>query len=143
MDGPGFHCATCGKYFENLFKLSKHKRIKHESKVYKLKELRNFYTCAICKSEFLTLEELFKHLKKCEFERSNYICNVCGNIYLTKNSLIKHCLRCISQLGYGTSNRLPRLDDNSKFHISKTAFRSFLQQYEFSQKKNSEMYQNF
>ena len=125
-----FTCNVCGISFEKLYQLSKHKRIKHDNKVFKYRELNNILKCSLCAREFNNLNKVIKHLKKCQVFVNNYKCNICQNIYLHKSSLIRHSLKCISQYGTGKFNRLPKLKEDSKFHISKTAFKAFLQQYE-------------
>ena len=125
-----FTCEDCGKIFEKLFQLSKHKRIKHDNKVFKSKDINNILKCALCKQVFNNVKEVTEHLQICKNTAPTFKCNICRKVYLHKRSLIRHCLICISQYGTGNYDRLPKLDENSKFHISKTAFKSFLQQYE-------------
>jgi len=54
----------------------------------------------------------------------------CNKIFDSTKGYIKHKANEIKQIGFGRSNYLPNLSSDSKFKLSRQAFKSFLQQYE-------------
>ena len=120
-----FICELCDANFYNHREYLKHKRILHQDRIHMNSE--RHYECDYC-SEIST--DIISHLRRCKSIVDPYKCIQCDKCFLTKNGLIKHKIKEIRQIGYGNDNLLPTLSPDSKFKLSKQAFKNFLQQYE-------------
>ena len=93
---------------------------------------------------FLIIYYKYKqHLRKCKIDINIKKCFTCRKQFLTKNALIRHAIRCSQQIGFGRQNRLPQLDENSKFKLSRMAFKNFLQMYELFPERQFDNFREF
>ena len=124
-----FICEICDIIFNTHREYLKHERLVHQNKLEENIEVDVNIKCNHCNKYYRNLTKLLKHLNKCPNLQIPCQCN-CGKSFNTKNGYIKHKSREIKQIGFGRSNFLPKLPEESKFLLSKSAFKSFLQQYE-------------
>src|SRR6267154_5002058 len=131
-----FECNSCESKFKKYFQLLRHKRLRHQNKVYGRNQqpsASQYYQCTLCLQQFNKQLLYQTHLRKCRSD--NNMCQNCGKSYLNIDTLIKHNLQCTKQIGFGRKQRLPDIS-KSKFLLSKQAFQSFLQQYELFPQKS-------
>ena len=122
-----FSCKICSSKFQHFFQLTKHVRSNHDNKVHP-NEI--FYNCSMCFDKINNFEEYISHVKKCNYFTVNQKCYYCSTNFKIKNSLVRHLMKHQYQFGFSKDKRLPNLPADSKFMLSKIAFKAFLQQYE-------------
>ena len=133
MEQPYFNCPTCGKKYKHFFLMCKHVRIEHDNKVFQ-KQIT--YRCSMCFDYFYDYEKYVSHLRRCNNFTTQSKCFYCGYGFKCKNGMVKHLIRHKYQFGFAKDSRLPKLSEDSKFMLSRHAFKAFLQQYElYSEKK--------
>lgn len=132
MEEGKHKCLKCDLRFQHYFQLCKHVRIDHDQKVYQ-NSFSHF--CSMCYKKFNNFESYTSHLRKCDFFRAPQKCYYCEKTFTAKNTLVRHLMQHKIQIGFGKKFRLPKLSKDSKFMLSKSAFKAYLQQYElFSEK---------
>jgi hypothetical protein len=133
MDDNKFHCQKCDTCFDEIYQLLKHERIQHEYKAYVEDDIK--YRCPMCKLQYSDIGIFKSHIRKCDKFIKNQKCLYCKKSFINQNTLTKHLIKCGNMIGFGRKNKLPKLPANSKFMLSRVAFKAFLQQYElFSEK---------
>src|ERR1700712_2845455 len=124
-----YKCGSCEKDLKFLYELLKHERIQHQKKV-----IENMIStrCPMCLCNKKSTAEFSSHLRKCKFFQENLKCTYkdCNQTFQNKVYLIKHMMKHVNQVGSSRKSRLPKLSPNSKFMLSRQAFKAFLQQYE-------------
>ena len=142
MNQARYQCDKCGNNYKYIYRLLKHERLKHQKKVLTRREQNIFnrtFVCPKCLRNTGNLLQFKQHLRICQASGQNKKCLICNKHYIKNNTLIKHSFRCANQIGFGSQNRLPKLDSNSKFRLSRTAFKNFIQTYElFPERKFTE-----
>ena len=133
MNQSRYRCDVCDKDFKYIYRLLKHERLKHHKKVLTRREQNIFnktFKCPKCLKITGNLYRFKKHLRTCRIRSVNKKCLICAKYFINNDTLIRHSIRCANQIGFGSQNRIPKLDPNSKFRLSRSAFKKFIQMYE-------------
>ena len=131
-------CEFCRKKFCQRFLLLRHQRIYHHGNTYsrKRKNITSHFECPLCDEEYDNISSFKQHIKFCNATCYYIRCKCCGKRSMSEKLMKKHTVKCYEQIGYGETNRLPKLQKGSVFNLSKFSFKGFLQQYElFPEKK--------
>ena len=120
-----FECQNCSITFYTHREFLKHKRILHEDKT----EI-DLYKCNYCSTVNQSLEDFRRHIRNCTLIKPPFDCAYCNRHINNIHYFKIHTLRCVTQKGSGLSDRIIQLPKTSKFILSKSAFKSFLQQFE-------------
>ena len=131
-----FKCSRCDQIFDKIYEALKHEWIEHDNRVQSSVDEDDVecYNCQMdkCEYNFSNIFDLMTHLRQCICRMpSDKKCNLCDCYCETRTYFMRNISICLTQHGAGTFNRLPKLAPNSPFKLSRRAFRSFLQQYEF------------
>ena len=136
----GFKCQQCNRIFKHIFQVLKHERIDHYKQSYTPRQQDTKFNCLFtCKQMFSTLNSLLEHMRKCRRPMPVHKqCICCNTVINNRQSFIKHNIQCLNQRG-GSNElvRLPKLPNNSRFHLSRKAFKAFVQQYELFTEQNT------
>ena len=120
-----------------------HERIDHENLCYSPNQQNTEpYSCLFtCNHKFATVIQVLSHMRKCKRTMpKNKQCPLCKMVLKNRETYTKHVVRCLSQQSSqygGYLTRLPKLPENSRFKLTRKAFRSFLQQYELFPENNT------
>ena len=136
FSSTGFKCDHCPSVFQYIFQVLMHERIEHENLCHSPDQanLQQFNCLFICKQKFSSVNQLLAHMRKCVRPMPKHKqCSMCRTVLKTRKTYTLHTVRCLSQKAEqygGYLPRLPKLPENSRFKLTRKAFRSYLQQYE-------------
>ena len=122
-----FKCSNCTRSFESTKSLLQHNRLDHELKGKITKHL----TCTFCGLKFVTINSLQNHMMRCRsFKEQTYVCKDCGHFCKGRSVIVRHIVKENKQIGFGLINRYIKLDKNSHFKKTKSAFKNIMQMFE-------------